>query len=110
MNLDLSFFILYLFSSLILFALQFWIYFLIYPVGGLTSHLICRAANFGVMAIQTCLAVTGHFPFNVLASQVRFIDDMVRAWALIFTLLHMVVYVFVLNGGLPKQKPPVWRE
>lgn len=34
MSLDLSFLILYLFSSLTLFALQFWIYFLIYPVRG----------------------------------------------------------------------------
>ncbi|EHA9428210.1 hypothetical protein AAYS49_002245 [Salmonella enterica] len=83
MSLDLSFFILYLFSSLILFALRFWICFFIYPVGGLTSHLVCRAANFGTMAIQTCLAVTGHFPFNVLASQVRWNNDMVRALALI---------------------------
>ena len=105
MSPDLSFFILYLFSSLILFALQLWIYFLIYTVGGPTSHMVCRAANFGVMAIETCLAVPGHVP----ASQVRFIDDMVRAWALIFTLLHMMVYIFVLHGGLPKSKPPVLR-
>jgi len=79
-------------------------------MGGLTSHLVCRAASTGAMAIQTCLAVTGHFPFNVLASQVRFIDDMVRVLALIFTLLHIVVFAFVLNGGLPKRKPLLWRD
>lgn len=110
MSLDLRFFILYLLSSLLLFVLQFWIYFLIYPVGGLTSHLLCRAANMGAMAIQICLATTGHFPFNVLSSQVRFIDDMVRALALMFTLLHGAVYVLVLHGGLPKRKPRPWRD
>ncbi|POP46355.1 hypothetical protein CHU32_06270 [Superficieibacter electus] len=110
MSLDLSFFILYLLSSLLLFVLQIWIYFLIYPVGGLTSHLVCRAANMAAMAIQLCLVATGRFPFNVLSSQVRFVDDMVRVLALVFLLLHGVVYIFLLHGGLPKRKPPLWRD
>lgn len=110
MDLSLSFFILYLLSSLTLIAVQIWLFFVAYsPAGSLGSHLICRAANALAIFVQLCVTVKGAFPFNMLASQIRYIDDPVRMLALVFTVLHGIVYVFVIRGGLPKPKRE-WRD
>jgi len=110
MNLSFSFFVLYLFSSLTLIAVQFWLFFVVYsPTGSLISHLICRAGNAFAVFAQLCLAVNGKFPFGILTSQIRYIDDMVRVLALMFTLLHCIIYIFVINGGFPKLRRD-WRD
>ena len=112
MDLSLSFFILYLLSSLTLIAVQIWLFFIVYsPDGSLSSHLICRAANALAMFVQLCVTVKGEFPFNMLSSQIRYIDDPVRMLALVFIVLHGIVYVyvFVIRGGLPKPKRE-WRD
>ena len=110
MDLSLSFFILYLLSSLTLIAVQIWLFFIVYsPDGSLSSHLICRAVNALAMFVQLCVTVKGEFPFNMLSSQIRYIDDQVRMLALVFIVLHGIVYVFVIRGGLPKPKRE-WRD
>lgn len=75
----------------------------------MSSHLICRAANALAMFVQLCVTVKGEFPFNMLSSQIRYIDDPVRMLALVFIVLHGIVYVFVIRGGLPKPKRE-WRD
>lgn len=110
MNLSFSFFVLYLLSSLTLIAVQIWLFFVVYsPAWSLVSHLICRAGNAFAVFFQFFVAVSGEFPFGILVSQTRYIDDVVRMLALMFVLLHGIVYVFVIHGGLPKPRRE-WRD
>ncbi|CAM3169577.1 hypothetical protein SB6411_03700 [Klebsiella spallanzanii] len=110
MNLSFSFFVLYILSSLTLIAVQIWLFFIVYsPAGSLISHLICRAGNAIAIFVQLCLVVKGEFPFRILSSQIRYIDDLVRMLALVFVVLHGVVYVFLIYGGLPKPRRE-WRD
>ena len=109
MTLSMTFFILYLFSSLALLLVQIWLFFIVHFAHPLVSHFVCRLGNFFAMGGQMYLAKTGRFPFGILTSQTPYIDDVVRLLAIVFMLLHPIVYIFVLHGGLPKPRRK-WRD
>ncbi len=109
MTLSLTFFILYLLTSLAMFLLQIWCFAVLMSISAnsLILFWIYHLVLMLLEGFQLYLAKFGRFPFELMASQNHFVDDTVRILAVISFVFH-VVMSFLLR--LITARKSEWRE